>query len=319
MRASLCGKVVMVTGAGGVIGRELCRQVLLQQPQALILLDIAVHRLVKLEQELMVFSGHQGLRVPVMALVGTVQNRAHLQEILMRFGVQTIFHSAIHSDERMVERNVVEGLRNNVLGTEVCARAARAAEVETLVLVSTDGAARPINVMQASMRLAEQVCETLAAERQPTRFSVVRVGRSRGAAAGGGAVEADGGRHDRQLPVVAQRVIHAGATAPADPPRAHDIGECEVALDWPQLRDLLDCLKIACRKFDFAAIQAILEEAPIGYRPVRESVDLLHGARRDDSVDRPDTVSLAPAPADRVVALHPKQNLGSDPSAELGV
>lgn len=310
MRASLCGKVVMVTGAGGVIGRELCRQVLLQQPQALILLDIAVHRLVKLEQELMVFSGHKELRVPVMALVGTVQNRAHLQEIIMRFGVQAIFHSAIHSDERMVERNVVEGLRNNVLGTEVCARAARAAEVETLVLVSTDGAARPINVMQASMRLAELVCETLAAERQPTRFSVVRLGRSRGAAAGGGAVEADGGRHDPLLPVVAQRVIHAGATggeesrlAPCSVPLGYDVGEGEVALDWPQLRELLDCLKIACRKFDFAAIQALLEEAPIGYRPVRESVDLLHGARRSD----------------KVVALHPKQNLGSDPSAELGV
>lgn len=68
------------------------------------------------------------------------QNRAHLQEVIVRFGVQTIFHSAIPSDERMVERNVVEGLRNNVLGTEVCAQVAMAAEVETFVLVSIDGA-----------------------------------------------------------------------------------------------------------------------------------------------------------------------------------
>ena len=185
MDVNIRGKVVMVTGAGGSIGSELCRQVIMCQPAALLLLDVAEYSLYKIEQELDQLARQYAPHVEVKALLGSVQNSHRNQMILAKFGVQTIYHAAAYKHVPMVEHNVVEGIRNNVFGTLELARAAVRAGVESFVLVSTDKAVRPTNVMGATKRLAELVCQAMAADKpfettsdpaKTTRFSMVRFG-----------------------------------------------------------------------------------------------------------------------------------------------
>ena len=142
----------------------------------MLLFELSEFSLYRIEQDLAQIAREEGLEVPVHALLGSVQHRGRVQKILEAFAVQTVYHAAAYKHVPMVEHNVVEGLRNNVMGTRELALAAVEAGVERFVLVSTDKAVRPTNVMGASKRLAELVCQALATHQQRTRFCMVRFG-----------------------------------------------------------------------------------------------------------------------------------------------
>lgn len=176
LRHCVTDKVVLVTGAGGSIGSELCRQILLQNPRKLVLLDSSEFGLYQIEQDLGKMLQQRDLSVPVLALLGSVQKEHRMEVIMRTFGVQTVYHAAAYKHVPMVEHNVVEGVRNNVFGTWYTAEAAIRSGVETFVLISTDKAVRPTNVMGASKRMAELILQGLAARQKKTRFCMVRFG-----------------------------------------------------------------------------------------------------------------------------------------------
>ena len=172
----ITGKVVMVTGAGGSIGAELCRQILTSGPKELILLDNSEYALYNIERELQEMSETANLSVDRVALLGSVQDQRRLESIYRTFDVQTVYHAAAYKHVPIVEYNVAEGVANNVFGTWYAAEAARKAGVETFVLVSTDKAVRPTNIMGASKRFAEMILQGLAQNGTTTRFCMVRFG-----------------------------------------------------------------------------------------------------------------------------------------------
>lgn len=177
LRAQVSGKVVMVTGAGGSIGGELCRQILLLRPRRLVLFERSEYALYAIEQELWVMLANMGQpSVELIPLLGSVVHRRRLQVVMERFGVGTVYHAAAYKHVPIVERNPIEGVQNNVFGTWHAAEAAIAAGVETFVLVSTDKAVRPTNVMGATKRLAELILQGLAGEGVATRLCMVRFG-----------------------------------------------------------------------------------------------------------------------------------------------
>ncbi|WP_041672289.1 polysaccharide biosynthesis protein [Rhizobium leguminosarum] len=174
-------KVVMVTGAGGSIGGELCRQILRNAPSSLILLDQNEFALYNIDAELRKLAElyeHENLQiVPILC---SVRDQDRVEHIIQSWRPQTLYHAAAYKHVPLVEHNAVEGIKNNVMGTLVAARAARKYGVSNFVLISTDKAVRPTNVMGASKRLAEMVLQALAAEsatdRLRTNFSMVRFG-----------------------------------------------------------------------------------------------------------------------------------------------
>ncbi len=239
MGANIRGKVVLVTGAGGSIGSELCRQILRQRPARLLLLELSEFSLYRTEQDLQQIALEEAIETPVQALLGSVQHRQRVQTLLSVFHVQTVYHAAAYKHVPMVEENVVEGLRNNVLGTLEMAKAAVEAGVESFVLVSTDKAVRPTNVMGASKRLAELVCQGLAQAQRSTRFSMVRFGNVLGSSGSvvplfrrqiaiGGPVTVthpEITRYFMTIPEAAQLVIQAGAMARGGDVFVLDMGE----------------------------------------------------------------------------------------------
>ena len=175
MGACISGKSVMVTGAAGSIGSELCRQIISLRPSRLLLLDSFEFGLYDLELEL------QSLReadsdTDIVAMLGNVCNRVLMEAVIDRFSIETVYHVAAYKQVPMVEKNVVEGAYNNIFGTSVTALAAQAAGVRNFVLISTDKAVRPTNVMGATKRCAELVLQALAAQQTNTCFSMVRFG-----------------------------------------------------------------------------------------------------------------------------------------------
>ena len=176
IESCIADKVVMVTGAGGSIGSELCRQIMESGPRELILLDISEFALYKIEQELKARSAEMGYRFSVITLLGSVRDQAKLEALFKTFKVQTVYHAAAYKHVPLVEYNVAEGVANNVQGTWCAARAAERGGVETFVLVSTDKAVRPANIMGASKRFAELIVQGLAQMDTPTRFCIVRFG-----------------------------------------------------------------------------------------------------------------------------------------------
>lgn len=176
MHACIENKVVMVTGAGGSIGSELCRQIIKQNPKVLILFELNEFGLYSIEQELKIEIEKSGLTIELIPLLGSVQNKVRLESIMTSFSVQTVYHAAAYKHVPLVEHNIVEGVRNNIFGTWYCAEAAIAAKVESFVLISTDKAVRPTNIMGATKRMAELVLQALAQRQKTTRFTMVRFG-----------------------------------------------------------------------------------------------------------------------------------------------
>jgi FlaA1/EpsC-like NDP-sugar epimerase len=174
--ACIHGKVVMVTGAGGSIGSELCRQIVRLQPIQLLLFEMSELALYNIERELKMQVASEGLSVEVVALLGDAHHKHRIREILQIYGVQTIYHAAAYKHVPIVEQNVVEGIYNNVYGTWNAAEAALECRLETFVLISTDKAVNPTNVMGATKRFAEIVLQALQSRTTHTRFCMVRFG-----------------------------------------------------------------------------------------------------------------------------------------------
>ncbi|NQY81926.1 MAG: polysaccharide biosynthesis protein [Alphaproteobacteria bacterium] len=248
MATNIAGKVVLVTGAGGSIGSELCRQIFRQKPLTLILLDVSEFALYKVDNELQACVPDKNVPTRIIPVLGSVQNSGRISAILKAFGVQTIYHAAAYKHVPLVEQNVVEGLRNNVFGTQIIAKAAIAAGVEAFTLVSTDKAVRPTNIMGASKRMAELICESFAREQSKTVFSMVRFGNVLGSSGSviprfreqierGGPVtitHPDITRFFMTIPEAAQLVIQAGAMAKGGDVFILDMGESVKIVDLAQ-------------------------------------------------------------------------------------
>ncbi|OEG74523.1 nucleoside-diphosphate sugar epimerase [Shewanella colwelliana] len=226
LSANIRNKVVMVTGAGGSIGSELCRQILKQTPKKLVLFELSEFGLYSIERELSATAKELGLGVEIFPMMGSVQRENRVQAVMEAFEVQTVYHAAAYKHVPLVEHNVVEGVRNNIFGTLYTARAAIAAKVETFVLVSTDKAVRPTNVMGTTKRMAELILQALSAkEDHLTRFCMVRFGNVLGSSgsvvplfrkqiANGGPVTVTHPEITRffmTIPEASQLVIQAGA------------------------------------------------------------------------------------------------------------
>src|SRR3546814_150624 len=166
----------MVTGAGGSIGSELCRQILELQPRRMVLFEISEPALYTIEQELAALRNTAGSKTEIIGVLGSVRDYEHGLLQLRRHGIQTVYHAAAYKHVPIVEHNVAEGIQTNTFGTRAMAHAAIEAGVQDFVLISTDKAVRPTNVMGASKRLAEQVLQSCAQNGSPTRFSMVRFG-----------------------------------------------------------------------------------------------------------------------------------------------
>jgi FlaA1/EpsC-like NDP-sugar epimerase len=176
LQGSVRGRSVMVTGAGGSIGSELCRQIVRQRPRMLVTLDVSEYGLFEIERELKRICEDEGFQAPVVAVLGSVTNRALISRTLNAYQVETLFHAAAYKHVELVEHNVISGIRNNTFGTLYTAQAAMAAGVKNFILISTDKAVRTTSIMGASKRLAEMVLQALQEETSATRFSVVRFG-----------------------------------------------------------------------------------------------------------------------------------------------
>lgn len=172
LEACIKGKSVLVTGAGGSIGSELCRQIAEIGPERLILLDASEFALYKIMQELS--EGY--FTFPTIPKLGTVRDKVLVSNILASESVQTIYHAAAYKHVPLVEANIISGVQNNVFGTLILALEAKVAAVENFILISTDKAVRPTNIMGATKRIAEQILQDLAEETQTTKFCMVRFG-----------------------------------------------------------------------------------------------------------------------------------------------
>lgn len=167
---NITNKVVMVTGAGGSIGSELCRQIIALQPKVLVLFEVSELALYTIEKEL------TDGGIDIYPILGNVNNSKRIAQVLEYFKVDTIYHAAAYKHVPMVEFNNAEGVSNNVLGTLNCAKEAINAGVDTFVLISTDKAVRPTNTMGATKRVAELILQALACKQSDTRFTMVRFG-----------------------------------------------------------------------------------------------------------------------------------------------
>lgn len=222
---NITGKVVMVTGAGGSIGSELCRQIIIEKPQLLVLFDVSEFSLYSIENDIAAICRNHKIDSEFVALLGSVQNESRLVQVMTNFQVNTVYHAAAYKHVPLVENNVIEGVRNNIFGTLFCAKAAIKSGVEKFVLISTDKAVRPTNTMGATKRMAELVLQALSNEQCHTKFCMVRFGNVLGSS--GSVVPlfkkqiAEGGpitlthkdiiRYFMTIPEAAQLVIQAGA------------------------------------------------------------------------------------------------------------
>ncbi len=241
---NLAGKVVLVTGAGGSIGSELCRQIVGQRPSQLVLLDHSEFNLYSIHQELTAAVVASGLAVEVVPILASVAHLARLQDLCRVYRPHTVYHAAAYKHVPIVESNPAVGIENNVFGTFNMARAALDNGVSSFVLVSTDKAVRPTNIMGASKRMAELVLQALAAQFQPNRqgatcFSMVRFGNVLGSSgsvvplfrrqlAEGGPLtvtHAEVTRYFMTIPEAAQLVLQAGAMARGGEVFVLDMGE----------------------------------------------------------------------------------------------
>jgi FlaA1/EpsC-like NDP-sugar epimerase len=242
-------KVVLVTGAGGSIGSELCRQILKLKPQTLLLVDQSEYALYEIHQELLekVQALGEGA-VQLVPLLASVRDAERMREVITTWSPDTIYHAAAYKHVPLVEHNPAEALKNNVFGTRTVAQLAAEHGVSDVVLVSTDKAVRPTNIMGASKRLAELVLQALAAEPGKTTFSMVRFGNVLGSSGSvvpkfrqqiknGGPItltHPEVTRFFMTIPEAAQLVIQAGAMAKGGDVFVLDMGESVKIMDLAQ-------------------------------------------------------------------------------------
>lgn len=246
LQKDIIAKVVMVTGAGGSIGSELCRQIVKQQPKKLILFELSEFALYSIQQELVnVIENQSGVNIALYAHLGSVTNQRLLENLCKKHQVETIYHAAAYKHVPIVESNQYEGAINNFIGTYRALQAAINTQVRTFVAISTDKAVRPTNVMGATKRMAELACQALAASQTITTISMVRFGNVLGSsgsvvplfnrqlAAGGPltVTHPDVTRYFMTIPEAAQLVIQAGAMAEGGEVFVLDMGESVKIVD----------------------------------------------------------------------------------------
>ncbi|MGB5886459.1 MAG: nucleoside-diphosphate sugar epimerase/dehydratase [Acinetobacter venetianus] len=227
-------KIVMVTGAGGSIGSELCRQIIKNNPKMLVLYELTEFALYDIEKEL-----RQTANCEIIPILGTVQDQQKLERIIEQYHIQTVYHAAAYKHVPLVECNPIAGLKNNSIGTANSLNAAIKNGVETFVLISTDKAVRPTNVMGASKRMAELYCQAVADTQPNTQISIVRFGNVLGSSgsvvplfkqqiARGGPITVthpDVTRYFMTIPEASQLVIQAGALGTGGDVFLLDMGE----------------------------------------------------------------------------------------------
>lgn len=357
LQKNILRKSVMVTGAGGSIGSELCRQIILNEPNALILFELSEFSLYSIHQELLEIAKKNNItNTKIYPVLGNVQDIERLDRVLSHFGVDTIYHAAAYKHVPLVEYNVIEGVKNNVFGTYNVARCAAEHNVKSFVLISTDKAVRPTNVMGASKRMAELCLQALSEQlnSSQTCFSMVRFGNVLGSSGSviplfrkqilkGGPItitHPDIIRYFMTIPEAAQLVIQAGAMAKGGDVFILDMGEPvkivdlaknliqlsglsvkdennpkgdieitytglrpgeklyeelliggdnvrktthprimtaeEVYLPFEQLSEVLSELENSCKDANYMAIRQTLLNAPTGFNPTTEIVDVLY-------------------------------------------
>jgi FlaA1/EpsC-like NDP-sugar epimerase len=236
-------KVVMVTGAGGSIGRELCHQILAVGPSKLLLIEQSEFALYGIHQELE--KNLSGRLIVLVPLLASVQDDKRMREIMATWHPDTVYHAAAYKHVPLVEHNLAEGIKNNVLGTLLTAQAAVENGVLDFVLISTDKAVRPTNIMGASKRLAEITLQALAATTHDTKFSMVRFGNVLGSSGSvlpkfrqqirdGGPItltHPDVTRYFMTIREASQLVIQAGAMAKGGDVFVLDMGQAVKIMD----------------------------------------------------------------------------------------
>lgn len=289
---TIVGRCVMVTGAGGSIGSELCRQIAGNGARRLVLFEMSEFALYAIERELQRLREAQGLdALEIVPVLGSVCDAARLAETFARWRPETVFHAAAYKHVPLVEANPVEGVRNNVLGTHETVRAAVDAGVRDFTLVSTDKAVRPTNVMGASKRSAEQVAQAYAAQAKDMRIAIVRFGNVLGSSGSvvplfrqqieaGGPVtltHREVTRFFMTIPEAAQLVIQAGGLARGgevfvldmgQPVRILDLARSMIQLSGLSVRDDTDPDgDIAIREVGLRPGEKLYEELLIGEDP----------------------------------------------------
>ena len=248
-------KVVMVTGAGGSIGSELCRQIVKNQPAKIVIFELTEFALYNIDKELRLMS-----RCEIIPILGSVLDQQKLERVIEQYAVQTVYHAAAYKHVPLVECNPLAGLKNNAVGTAFSVNAAVKKGVETFVLISTDKAVRPTNVMGASKRMAELYCQAMAQAQQQTQISIVRFGNVLGSSGSvvplfkqqilkGGPITVthpDVTRYFMTIPEASQLVIQAGALGVGgdvflldmgEPVRIQDLARQMIALSGLKVRD----------------------------------------------------------------------------------
>ena len=248
-------KIVLVTGAGGSIGSELCRQIVKNKPKALVIYELTEFALYSIDKELRLNSD-----VTIIPILGSVLDQAKLERVMEQYKVQTVYHAAAYKHVPLVECNSLAGLKNNAIGTAFSLNAAVKTGVETFVLISTDKAVRPTNVMGASKRMAELYCQAMAEAQDQTQISIVRFGNVLGSSgsvvplfkqqiAKGGPITVthpEVTRYFMTIPEASQLVIQAGALGQGgdvflldmgEPVRIQDLARQMIALSGLKVRE----------------------------------------------------------------------------------
>lgn len=265
-------KVVMVTGAGGSIGSELCRQIIKNQPKLLVLYELTEFALYDIDKEL-----RRTATCEIVPILGTVQDQQKLERIIEQYHIQTVYHAAAYKHVPLVECNPIAGLKNNAIGTANSLNAAVKKGVETFVLISTDKAVRPTNVMGASKRMAELYCQAVAETKPNTQVSIVRFGNVLGSSgsvvplfkqqiAVGGPITVthpDVTRYFMTIPEASQLVIQAGALGSGGDVFLLDMGEPVRIQDLARQMIKLSGLKVR----ETGSLEGDIEIAYSGLRP----------------------------------------------------
>jgi FlaA1/EpsC-like NDP-sugar epimerase len=295
-------RTVLVTGAGGSIGSELCRQLLKLKPKALILLEISELALYSIDQEL---SKSEKNKISIYPLLGSVKNKERLENIFKSFEVDTIFHAAAYKHVPIVEFNISEGIENNIFGTLNCAQAAINSNVKTFVLVSTDKAVRPTNIMGASKRAAEMILQAISEQQAKTKFTMVRFGNVLGSSGSviplfrrqietGGPVTVtnkDVIRYFMTIPESVELVIQAGAMGQGGdvfvldmgkPVRIKDLAEKMIRLSGLEVKNKSNPKgDIEIKYTGLRAGEKLFEELLIGNNVQKTSHPLIMSAKED--------------------------------------
>lgn len=255
MAKTISGKTVLVTGAGGSIGSELCRQIILWKPKKLILLDVSEFATYTLLEELKQHSS--SFKARLVPIIGSAQDQTFIKKIFDRFTVDTIYHAAAYKHVPLMEQNVMQCIANNVFGTLNVAELAIAAKVKHFILISTDKAVNPTNFMGASKRLAEIICRNLATKNTKTCFSIVRFGNVLGSSGSvvplfkkqiekGGPItltHLDVTRYFMTIPEAAQLVIQSGSIAKGGDVFVLDMGKPVKIIDLAKKMIILSGLQ----------------------------------------------------------------------------